>query len=155
MPRYAPFAPALIDTEGNLLPNSVRRDFWDRDAYAYALKHGEAYTTIKVDNDVVRVASRRFPANGTPQGVIQAPYRATDIYKGMAKLRLFAFVFLIPIAIVGGGLNRGMAYEPHPFIRDGGMETVRALLVDDGFLLSRHSPFPKNDRGKASRHENY
>jgi two-component system OmpR family sensor kinase len=105
MPRDAPYTPSLIDTQGNILPMSRHTDFWDKDGYASALKHGETYNTVEVNQEKIRVASRRFPASGPAEGVIQAPYRVTEIYEGMAKLRLYIVFVFLPIALLGAALS--------------------------------------------------
>lgn len=114
---------------GSLDPHRPTKPLWDAAAFAHAKAGTPSYITVKVNGEVVRVFSRPFPAQGPPQGVIQAAYPLEDVQRALRGLDR-ALLLLLPVALLGAGLGGA-------FLTDHVLRRVRRLTQAAGGIGAR------------------
>ncbi|HLV81250.1 MAG TPA: HAMP domain-containing sensor histidine kinase [Chthonomonadaceae bacterium] len=99
-----PFRPRPYDLQGHAMgpPNSA--PMLDPAGFARAKARGEdVYATIEFQGKPVRALSRPFPVAGPVQGVVQAGYGLTEVYRALAGLNT-ALLTLIPVGLLCAGV---------------------------------------------------
>jgi signal transduction histidine kinase len=136
-----PYRPVHFDSQGHLLDVSSFTQPLDPEGFQEALQGRIHRGIVTVDGEPMRVLSRPIPAEGPPNGVVQAPYPLTEMYLAIDSLDS-ALLLLAPIGLIGTGLVGA-------FLTDQVLRRVRRLTQAAGRIgaqeLSERLPATGND----------
>lgn len=105
--RDGAFRPRIMDPRGRILDPPDEARPWDSLSLGAAIRGEPVFSTIFENGEWVRVLSRRFPAHGSPLGVIQAPYPLNDVYRTVGAVNV-ALLLLLPLALIGAGVGSAL-----------------------------------------------
>jgi signal transduction histidine kinase len=99
------FRPHLYAPDGSVLaPPDAANGPWDSKGLQQALQGMEQFTTVRIENQPVRVLSHPIFEEGKVQAVWQIPYPLTDIYRAINGVNE-TLLLLFPAALLGAGLG--------------------------------------------------
>lgn len=102
--------PRLINIQGQVLRPPGDTKLCDRAAFAAALQGRNSNSTIEMEGQNVRIASRRFPPQGRVQMVIQAPYPLAANERAVQSVDR-ALLLLLPVALLCAGLGGALSTQ--------------------------------------------
>lgn len=136
-----PYRPVHFDAQGHVTEISTYTRPLDPEGFQEAMQGRTHRGIVLIDGEPMRVLSRPIPAEGPPEGVLQAPYPLTEMYLAIDSLNS-ALLLLAPFGLIGAGLVGA-------FLTDQVLRRVHRLTQAAGRIsaqeLSERLPATGND----------